>query len=123
MSMTSSVPYLLRGMHEWILDNGCTPYLVLDATVDSTFVPEEHVKEGQIVLNISPSAVRDLQIEQDFLSFDGRFQGVAMEIYAPINAVLGIVARENGEGMWFPKEDYDNPDPPPPRPPTLKVVK
>ena len=56
-------------MHEWILDNGCTPYLVLDATVDGIFVPEEHVKEGQIVLNISPSAVRDLQIEQDFLSF------------------------------------------------------
>ena len=121
--MTSSVPYLLRGMHEWILDNGCTPYLVLDATVGGTFVPEEHVKEGQIVLNISPSAVRDLQIEQDFLSFDGRFQGVAMEIYAPINAVLGIVARENGEGMWFPKEDDDNPDPTPPNPPTLKVVK
>ena len=110
-------------MHEWILDNGCTPYLVLDASVDGTFVPEEYVKEGQIVLNISPSAVRDLQIEQDFLSFDGRFQGVAMEIYAPINAVLGIVARENGEGMWFPKEDDDNPDPTPPRPPTLKVVK
>jgi stringent starvation protein B len=123
MSMTSSVPYLLRGMHEWILDNGCTPYLVLDATVDGTFVPEEYVKEGQIVLNISPSAVRDLQIEQDFLSFDGRFQGVAMEIYAPINAVLGIVARENGEGMWFPKEDDDNPDPTPPSTPTLKVVK
>ena len=123
MSMTSSVPYLLRGLYEWILDNGCTPYLVLDATVDGAYVPEEYVKEGQIVLNISPSAVRDLQIEQDFLSFDGRFQGVAMGIYAPINAVLGIVARENGEGMWFPKEDDDNPDPTPPSPPTLKVVK
>ena len=123
MSMTSSVPYLLRGMHEWILDNGCTPYLVLDATVQGTLVPEEYVKEGQIVLNIGPSAIRDLQIEQDFLSFDGRFQGVAREIYAPIGAVLGIVARENGEGMWFPKEDEGSPEPDPPGPPTLKVVK
>ena len=121
--MTSSVPYLLRGVHEWILDNGCTPYLVLDATVDGAYVPEEYVKEGQIVLNISPSAVRDLKIEQDFLSFDGRFQGVGMEIYAPISAVLGIVARENGEGMWFPKEDDDSPAPTPPGPPKLKVVK
>ena len=66
MSMTSSVPYLLRGLYEWILDNGCTPYLVLDATVDGAYVPEEYVKEGQIVLNISPSAVRDLKIKQDF---------------------------------------------------------
>ena len=123
MAMTSSVPYLLRGLHEWILDNSCTPYLVIDAAVDGTIVPEEHIKDGQIVLNISPSAIRDLQIQPDFLSFSGRFQGIAKQIYAPIPAVLGIIARENGEGMWFPREFEDNPQPPHPNPPKLKVVR
>ena len=120
--MSSSVPYLLRGIHEWILDNGCTPYLILDASVEGTAVPKEYIEEGQIVLNISPTAIRNLDINDEFLSFSGRFQGTAREIYAPIDAVLGIVARENGEGMWFPKDDDPGaPDPPPP--PTLRVIK
>lgn len=123
MAMTSSVPYLLRGLHEWILDNSCTPYLVLDPTIDGTIVPEEHIKDGQIVLNISPSAIRDLQIQPEFLSFSGRFRGVAKQIYAPIPSVLGIVARENGEGMWFPRELDDKPEPPSPNRPSLKVVR
>ena len=123
MPMTSSAPYLLRGLHQWILDNGCTPYLVLDALVDGAVLPEGHIKDGQIVLNISPSAIRDLQIEPEFLSFNGKFQGIAMQIYAPIPAVLGIIARENGEGMWFPREHEDNPEPKPPNRPKLKVIK
>lgn len=127
MAMTSSVPYLIRAMNDWILDNQCTPYLVVDAKIDGVNVPLDYVKDGQIVLNVSPTAVRNLLIDDEAVSFNGRFGGVAHQIYAPVNAVLGIVARENGEGMWFPKEDTpDDPDPAPEPPadkPTLRVVK
>ena len=70
--------------------------------------------DGQIVLNIGPRAIRDLVIESDYVMFSGRFDGVAHEIYAPIDAVMGIVAKENGEGMWFPKEETQPQDEPPP---------
>ena len=124
--MTSSVPYLLRAINEWIIDNGCTPYLILDAAVNDTSVPMEYVKDGQIVLNISTNAIRDLGIGDDHVAFSGRFGGVPHEIYAPMNAVMGIVAKENGEGMWFSREESD-PQPPPKLvnkkgPPDLKVV-
>jgi len=127
MAMTSSVPYLLRAIHEWIMDNDCTPYLILDANVAGTQVPQQHVKDGQIVLNISPMAIRDLLIDDDYVVFSGRFSGVSHHISAPMHAVLGIVAKENGEGMWFPRDDV-SPEPPPPpekqkRPPSLKVIK
>lgn len=133
--MNSSVPYLIRAINEWILDNGCTPYLILDIAVEGISVPMEYAKDGQIVLNISPVATRNLCIDADGVAFSGRFSGVAHEIYAPIEAVLGIVAKENGEGMWFPKETVegadDSPPPddtppdgdPPKGPPNLKVVK
>lgn len=134
--MNSSVPYLIRAINEWILDNDCTPYLILDTTMESVSVPMEYAKDGQIVLNISPQAIRDLQITSEFVMFSGRFSGVAHEIYAPIHAVMGIIAKENGEGMWFPREDDDPGSPPsdddPPKgsktdkpkgPPDLKVVK
>ncbi|MCB1644227.1 MAG: ClpXP protease specificity-enhancing factor [Pseudomonadales bacterium] len=127
--MTSSVPYLLRAINEWILDNDCTPYLILDARHSETSVPMEYVKDGQIVLNISPMAIRDLILGDQHVAFSGRFGGVPHEIYAPIEAVMGIVAKENGEGMWFPREETD-PEPPPaptPKPkkgpPSLKVIK
>ena len=128
--LNSSVPYLIRAINEWIMDNGCTPYMIVDATVDDVSVPREHVKDGQIVLNISPRAIRDLSISEEYVMFSGRFSGVAHEIYAPIGAVMGIIAKENGEGMWFPREDQDpeppsdGPDPEKPKgPPSLKVVK
>jgi len=127
--MNSSVPYLIRAINEWILDNHCTPYLILDISVDGISVPLEYAEDGQIVLNISPTATRDLVIENDFISFIGRFGGVPHEIYAPLDAVLGIVAKENGEGMWFPKEEPDPEGPPPESskrrkgPPKLKVIK
>lgn len=128
MTMNSSVPYLLRAINEWIVDNGCTPYLILDAAVNDTSVPMEYVKDGQIVLNISASAIRDLVIGKDHVAFSGRFGGVPHEIYAPMEAVMGIVAKENGEGMWFPREEA-TPEPPPKPgkkkrgPPDLKVIK
>jgi len=128
MAMTSSVPYLLRAINEWILDNNLTPYLIVDAAVKDTTVPLEFVKDGQIVLNISPTAIRDLIVGDEYVAFSGRFGGVPHEIFAPIESVLGIVAKENGEGMWFPREDV-SPEPPPKPvqktkgPPALKVIK
>ena len=127
MTMTSSVPYLLRAINEWILDNNLTPYLIVDANVEETSVPTEYVKDGQIVLNISPTAIRDLVIGDEYVAFSGRFGGVPHEIFAPIDAVMGIVAKENGEGMWFPREESQPEPPPQPTkkkgPPDLKVIK
>ncbi len=125
MGMTPSIPYLLRAINDWILDNQCTPYLIVDALHPDTSVPLDHVKDGQIVLNISPLAVRDLQIADDFVQFNGRFAGIPHEIYAPMTAVLGIVAKENNEGMWFSRPEVDPGSPGPGRkkgPPDLKIV-
>lgn len=127
MAMTSSVPYLLRALYDWILDNRCTPYLVLNALDGETSVPQEYVKDGQIVVNISPSAIRDLQLLDESIQFNGRFAGIAHDIYAPMDAVMAIYAKENGQGMWFPKEEFE-PDPSPQskrnkKPPALKVIK
>ena len=111
--MNSSVPYLIRAINEWILDNNCTPYIVVDATKDDVSVPLEHVKDGQIVLNIGPQAIRNLSISSEYVMFSGRFAGIAHEVYAPIGAVMGIITKENGEGMWFPREEEESPEPTP----------
>jgi stringent starvation protein B len=108
--MNSSVPYLIRAINEWILDNNCTPYMVVDATMDDVSVPLVHVKDGQIVLNIGPQAIRNLTISDEYVMFSGRFSGIAHEIYAPIGAVMGIISKENGEGMWFPRDEGEGPD-------------
>ncbi len=115
-SMTSSRPYLARALYEWILDNGLTPYLLVDATVPGTVVPQDFVQDGKIVLNISPSAVRGLDISNEAVSFNARFRGVAQDVYVPILAVLAIYARENGHGMVFAEEG--SPPPSPPEPPS-----
>ncbi|MBT5700886.1 MAG: ClpXP protease specificity-enhancing factor [Gammaproteobacteria bacterium] len=111
--MNSSVPYLIRAINEWILDNNCTPYMVVDATMDGVSVPLAHVKDGQIVLNIGPQAIRDLSISDEYVMFSGRFAGIAHEIYAPIGAVMGVITKENGEGMWFPRDEEESPEPSP----------
>lgn len=105
--MTSNRPYLLRALFDWICDNGATPYLLVDATVDGVQVPLEHVEDGRIVLNIAPSAVRALMIGDDVLSFDARFSGREMALAMPIGAVRAIFARETQEGMTFPPESVD----------------
>ena len=122
--LNSSVPYLIRAINDWILDNGFTPYMIVDVTVDEVSVPLEHVKDGQIVLNIGPQAIRDLSISDEFVMFSGRFSGVPYEICAPIASVMGIIAKENGEGMWFPRNE-NNPNPPeePKGGPRLRVIK
>ena len=101
--LTSNVPYVLRAYFEWILDNNCTPYLLVDASGDAVCVPQEHVKNDQIVLNISPVASSGLIIENDGISFKARFSGVSRGIYVPIACVLAIYARESGRGMAFSK--------------------
>lgn len=128
--MTPSRPYIIRALYEWIVDNDCTPYVLVDATVANVMVPEQFVKDGQIVLNISPGAVMDLNISNEAMAFNGRFGGVATDIYVPSAAVMGIYARENGQGMVFEPEDASEPpDDTPPEPikpegrPALKIVK
>jgi stringent starvation protein B len=98
---TSTRPYLLRALYEWCADNGLTPYVAAFVD-DSVRVPREHVKNNEIVLNISMDATSHLQIGNDFLQFKARFGGVAREIVVPIDHIIAIYARENGQGMAFP---------------------
>ena len=135
-TMTPSRPYLMRALNEWILENDCTPYVLVDAGMPRVQVPEEYVDNGQIVLNISTSAVKSLLIDDDGLSFNARFGGVPIDLYVPMVAILAIYAKENGQGMVFGNE-AGAPDPnKPPEPtkpkseekpakarPSLKVVK
>ncbi len=128
-------PYLLRALHQWMIDNNQTPYLVVDAGYPGISVPEEHIQDGQITLNLSYSATSNLAMSNDEICFDARFGGVARRVFIPLPAVLGIYARESGEGLVFPLDEYESvadtvpgtpdPDPvmPPPRRPSLKVVK
>lgn len=104
MAMNTSRPYLVRALYDWILDNDCTPYVLVDADYTGVEVPEEYVKDGQIVLNIAPSAVSDILIDNVALQFNARFAGVAREVFVPIGAALGVYARENGQGMLFESE-------------------
>jgi len=94
---------MVRAIHEWCVDNGCTPHLLV--VVDSqTRVPMAYVKEGQIVLNVNYSATKDLQIENNAITFSARFGGVSQHLYVPMNAIKGIFARENGQGLFFESE-------------------
>ncbi len=102
-AMTSSKPYLIRAIYEWILDNQMTPHLVVDADYPETSVPREFVEDGRIVLNVSPGAVRGLVIGNDWIQFNARFSGVAREVMIPTEAAVGIFTRENGQGMVFPQ--------------------
>ena len=130
-------PYLLRALHEWITDSGETPHIVVDASAEGVTVPRQYVKDGKIVLNISFSATQGLKLGNDVVSFEARFGGVGFAVYVPVRAILGVYARETGQGMIFPEGDAD-PDPtdtPPPSPspgatpdtkvkrPKLQVVK
>ena len=100
-------PYLARAIYEWICDNQLTPYLLVDATQSYVKVPTQHIKDGQIVLNIVPHAVHQFQMDNDAIFFSARFGGVPQEIYVPMSAVLGIYSRENGQGLFFDPKEYD----------------
>ena len=120
--MTPSRPYLMRALNEWILDNNTTPYFLVEPGCPNVQVPQDYVNNGQIVLNISPSAIHDLLINQEGLSFNARFGGVPMDVYVPLIAILAIYAKENGQGMVFGSEaGAPDPDDPPPAPKTKKA--
>lgn len=109
----SSRPYLARALYEWLLDNDLTPYLVVDATWPGVEVPRQSVQNGQIVLNASPTAVRDFFMENQAIGFSARFGGQPMQIMIPIEALLAVYASENGAGMVFGHEpDLAAPDEP-----------
>lgn len=92
-------------MHEWITDNGQTPHIVVDAEIEGVGVPRQFVKDGKIILNISRSATQGLRLGNEALTFQARFSGVTNSITIPIRAVLGIYARETGQGMIFTEND------------------
>ena len=121
--MTSSRPYLLRAVYEWIADNGLTPQIVVDAQHEQARVPTAYVRDGKIVLNISSTAVRGLSLGNEWVEFSARFGGAPFDVFVPVGAVLAIMARENGTGMSFPDAGDDHPPPQPRRRPNLKVVK
>jgi len=129
--MSSSRPYLVRALNDWINDNSMTTHVVVDANIDQVVVPREFVEAGKIVLNISPTAIQGLSIENDFISFSARFSGKSMDVFIPVNAVLAIYAKENGQGMVFtdepdspnPPSEPDGPDGPDDKPPKLRLVK
>ena len=132
MSLTSSQPYLLRAIYDWIVDNELTPYVLVDASNDDVIVPQEYIDNGKIVLNIAPRAVSNLDLGNEAILFDARFSGRPMQVSFPVGSVLAIYAKENGQGMVF-NESNDPIDPDPgsdpgsdpnrPEKPNLKLVK
>jgi len=134
---------MLRAIHEWILDNNLTPHILVSADIEAVEVPAQSVQNGQIVLNIAPSAISNMLMDNEAVSFSARFSGVVENIYIPVNAIRAIYASENGQGLVFPEEqatdcddsgeeislveedsevDEDTNDAPK-KPPFLKVIK
>lgn len=105
--MTPSRPYLLRAFYEWIADNALTAYIVVDAKMPGVEVPMQYVEEGRIVLNISPGSIRDLIVDNHHLSFQARFSGIPHTLFVPMKAIISIYAKENGRGMVFKEEDFE----------------
>lgn len=105
--LTSKRPYLVRAIYEWIADNDLTPYLLVDASMDGVSVPSHAVQNDRVVLNVSVKAVDALQLGNQMISFDARFNGRVENIAVPLTAVLAIYARENGVGMAFDAEEDD----------------
>lgn len=135
MEITTSRPYIIRALYEWILDNQLTPYIVVDANDPDSAVPDHLVQNGKIVFNISPEAVGRLNVSNDSVTFDASFSGVVRHILAPTRAVMAIYAQENGSGMMFHEtgvpgeEDSGNGEPiampkkEAPKKPALRIVK
>ena len=125
--MTTNRPYLLRALYEWITDNGLTPHVLVDAEINGVDVPGHVIQKGKVVLNIAGSATEQLLLDNDTICFKARFSGKPYPITIPMDAVIAIYARENGQGMMFARDD--EPSPPvdgsndPPSRSHLKVVK
>jgi stringent starvation protein B len=106
LALPSTRPYLIRALHQWCSDNGFTPHLAVQLGPDVR-VPLEHARDGQITLNVSLDATQGLQLGNDWIEFKARFGGVARDILVPVERVLAIYARENGQGMAFPASTAD----------------
>jgi stringent starvation protein B len=102
--LTSTKPYIIRALHEWCVDNGLTPHLLV-AVDAQTRVPMAYVKDGEIVLNLSYSATKNLLIGNEAITFSARFGGVSNNLHVPLSAVRGLFARENGQGMFFQADE------------------
>ena len=121
--LISTRSYFIKAMRDWIEDNQLTSYLLIDATLPGVSIPVEYVQDGRILLNASSIAVKDLVITHDFLSFSARFSGIVKDVYAPIQAIAAIYAKENGKGIFFDHMGDIVPPPPlgpvpPPSPPS-----
>src|SRR5262245_44411450 len=135
--LKSRRPYLLRAMHEWISDCDQTPHILVDASLPGVEVPRQYVQAGKIILNVSAHATSMLSLGNEIVRFRARFGATTFDVSVPIGAVLGIYARETGQGMIFSEADAPPPQPPPAplepatsggadnkrTKPTLKVVK
>jgi len=103
--MLSTRPYLIRAINEWACENDLTPHLLVNALEAGVVVPTQFINDDQIVLNISPTAVQDIELGNEWILFSARFSGQPMNVEVPVSAVLAIYARENGQGIFFPEED------------------
>ena len=129
--MTSNRPYLLRALFEWIADNSMTPHILVEAGAEGVDVPDQAVQKGKVILNIDNSAVRELDLGNEWLTFKARFSGNEHNVSVPIDAVLAIYAKENGQGMMFAQDDEtlppadpdSDPDNKPEKRPHLTIVK
>lgn len=121
--MTSSKPYLIRAIYDWLVDNDLTPYIVVDVKEGDNRiqVPQEHVANGRIILNISPKACRGLHLENDRIIFSARFSGEVKQLFVPPEAVQAIYSKENGRGMVFSEEEDENGSTDPVAPPPSSV--
>jgi stringent starvation protein B len=122
MAMTPNKPYLIRAIYDWIVDNGLTPYILVDANYPKVQVPTEHIRHDRIVLNVSPTATRGLVLENDRIVFTARFSGKTEQIFVVPNAVLEIYAKENGRGIAFAAEEGEEDPPPSSSPPNLDTA-
>src|SRR5690606_1284915 len=132
--MTPSRPYFVRAVYEWILDNNLTPYLLVNASYPAAQVPVEYVRDGRIILNLAPSAIRNLHLGNEQVEFSARFGGQSRNLYVPVGAIVAIYAKENGKGMFFDESemppphssgsaDEASPSKPASGKPSLKVIK
>jgi stringent starvation protein B len=131
--MLSRKPYFLRAMHQWIMESGCTPYIVVDAHAEGVEIPPGYAQDGKIVLNVSYAATQNLEISNEQLSFAARFGGVSRGLRIPMVAVLAVYAQETGQGMLFDADEdaSEAPTEEPTKPgegsgvkrPQLKVIK
>jgi stringent starvation protein B len=123
VEMTSNRPYLLRALFEWIADNNMTPHILVEAGAEGVDVPDQAVQKGKVILNIDNSAVRELDLGNEWLTFKARFSGNEHNVSVPIDAVLAIYAKENGQGMMFAQDDETMPPTDPDSDPDIQPTK